>query len=44
MIVEENISGIVMVTDTVEGGKKKCAQYWPLDKNDKKVGKEKGTA
>lgn len=35
MVWQEDSQFIVMLTNTVEGGKNKCAQYWPKD-----VGKE----
>uniref|UniRef100_A0A673AXJ9 protein-tyrosine-phosphatase n=1 Tax=Sphaeramia orbicularis TaxID=375764 RepID=A0A673AXJ9_9TELE len=32
MIWEQRVKGIVMVTNCTEGGKTKCEQYWPADK------------
>lgn len=37
MIIDNNIEVIVMVTGFVEGGRRKCAKYLPLNEGDKKV-------
>ncbi len=38
MVFEKAVTTIIMATNTVEGGKKKCEQYWPdkvsFDPND----------
>ncbi|KIH53286.1 Protein-tyrosine phosphatase [Ancylostoma duodenale] len=35
MIVCEHVAHIVMLCDTVEMGKNKCEQYWPLSQDQK---------
>ncbi|EPB65208.1 hypothetical protein ANCCEY_15729, partial [Ancylostoma ceylanicum] len=35
MVVCEHVAHIVMLCDTVEMGKSKCEQYWPLSQDQK---------
>lgn len=36
MIVQQKVEQIVMLCKTIETGKYKCAQYWPLAMGEKK--------
>ncbi|VDM57749.1 unnamed protein product, partial [Angiostrongylus costaricensis] len=35
MILSENVTHIVMLCETIENGKAKCEQYWPIAKDEK---------
>ncbi|KAE9419189.1 hypothetical protein Angca_009054, partial [Angiostrongylus cantonensis] len=35
MIVSENVTHIVMLCETIENGKAKCEQYWPIAQDEK---------
>ncbi|CAB3387660.1 Hypothetical predicted protein, partial [Cloeon dipterum] len=39
MVWQEKVSLIVMVTNLVEGGKKKCEKYWPDNNQEKRHGR-----
>ncbi|XP_055360427.1 receptor-type tyrosine-protein phosphatase H-like isoform X2 [Betta splendens] len=38
MVWEQNVRGVVMVTNCTEGGRTKCEQYWPADSNPRLCG------
>lgn len=43
MVWQEQCRVIVMTTREIERGKNKCARYWPVDKDEKKIEVNKQT-